>query len=95
MPGEYVAKTMTKVKDKSTIRKVRNSVGDGLSSLFEEELRVIMEMWGEKIAKKKGGRRKTGYSGNNRVFPCSVQSRYGFPLGLRVMEEKLQIIFST
>lgn len=53
LPGEYIAKTKTEVKDRTTRRKPRSSAVDGLSGLSEEELRVIMEMRREKIAKKK------------------------------------------
>ena len=53
LPGEYIAKTKTEVKDRTTSRKPRSSAVDGLSGLYEEELRVIMEMRREKIAKKK------------------------------------------
>ena len=53
LPGEYVAKTKPENKDKTATKRTRSSVGDGLSGLSEEELRVIMEMRREKIAQKK------------------------------------------
>lgn len=55
---EYVAKTKTEVKDRTTTRKTRSSAEDGLSGLSEEELRVIMEMRREKHAKKKAKEEK-------------------------------------
>ena len=58
LPGEYIAKTKTEVKDRTTRRKPRSSAVDGLSDLSEEELRVIMEMRREKIAKKKAEEEK-------------------------------------
>lgn len=58
LPGEYIAKTKTEVKDRTTRRKPRSSAVDGLSGLSEEELRVIMEMRREKIAKKKAEEEK-------------------------------------
>lgn len=58
LPVEYIAKTKTEVKDRTTRRKPRSSAVDGLSGLSEEELRVIMEMRREKIAKKKAEEEK-------------------------------------
>lgn len=59
LPGEYVAKTKLESKDKTATKRTRSSVGDGLSGLSEEELRVIMEMRREKIAQKKAEENKT------------------------------------
>lgn len=52
--GEYIAKTKSPepVTRKST-KRTRSTVGDGLSGLSEDELRVIMEMRREKLAQKK------------------------------------------
>lgn len=58
LPGEYVAKTKPENKDKTATKRTRSSVGDGLSGLSEEELRVIMEMRREKIAQKKAEENK-------------------------------------
>jgi len=58
LPGEYIAKTKTEVKDRTTRRKPRSSAVDGLSGLSEEELRVIMEMRRDKLAKKKAEEEK-------------------------------------
>lgn len=58
LPGEYVAKTKLESKDKTATKRTRSSVGDGLSGLSEEELRVIMEMRREKIAQKKAEENK-------------------------------------
>lgn len=52
--GEYIAKTRpVETRDKPQTRRSRSSVGDGLSGLSEDELRVIMEMRREKLAQKK------------------------------------------
>lgn len=58
LPGEYVAKTKLESKDKTATKRTRSSVGDGLSGLSEEELRVIMEMRRDKLAKKKAEEEK-------------------------------------
>ena len=58
LPGEYVAKTKPESKDKTATKRTRSSMGDGLSGLSEEELRVIMEMRREKIAQKKAEENK-------------------------------------
>lgn len=58
LPGEYIAKAKTEVKDRTTSRKPRSSAADGLSGLSEEELRVIMEMRRDKLAKKKAEEEK-------------------------------------
>lgn len=58
LPGEYVAKTKPESKNKTATKRTRSSVGDGLSGLSEEELRVIMEMRREKIAQKKAEENK-------------------------------------
>lgn len=58
LPCEYISKAKAESKERSTAKKSRRSVGDGLSGLSEEELRIIMEMRREKIAKKKAEEEK-------------------------------------
>ena len=53
LPGEYIAKTKTEVKNRPASRKTKLSVGDGLAGLSDEEFRVIMEIRRKKLAKKK------------------------------------------
>lgn len=58
LPGEYIAKAKAEIKDRTNSRKPRSSAADGLSGLSEEELRVIMEMRRDKLAKKKAEEEK-------------------------------------
>ena len=57
-PENMLLKTKPENKDKTATKRTRSSVGDGLSGLSEEELRVIMEMRREKIAQKKAEENK-------------------------------------
>jgi len=57
--GEYIAKTKpVEASEKPATRRTRSSVGDGLSGLSEDELRVTMEMRREKLAQKKSEEEK-------------------------------------
>lgn len=58
LPGEYIPMSKPQVKEKVAVKKTRGSIGDGLSGLSEDELRVIMEMRREKLAKKKAEEEK-------------------------------------
>lgn len=58
LPGEYIAKAKAEIKGRTNSRKPRSSAADGLSGLSEEELRVIMEMRRDKLAKKKAEEEK-------------------------------------
>lgn len=54
--GEYIAKvkpTEPVTRTSTSTKRTRSTVGDGLSGLSEEELRVIMEMRREKLVQKK------------------------------------------
>lgn len=54
IPGEYISKTKpTEAKETSVGKRTRSNVGDGLSGLSEDELRVIMEMRRQKMVQKK------------------------------------------
>ena len=58
LPGEYIPKTKSQIKERTAVKKTRSSMGDGLSGLSEDELRVIMQMRREKLAKKKAEEKK-------------------------------------
>lgn len=58
LPGEYIAKAKVEIKGRTNSRKPRSSAADGLSGLSEEELRVIMDMRRDKLAKKKAEEEK-------------------------------------
>lgn len=56
--GEYIPREKPQFKDRTAVKKTRGSIGNGLSGLSEDELRVIMEMRREKLAKKKAEEEK-------------------------------------
>lgn len=56
--GEYIAKEKPAEPARSSTRRSRSSIGDGLSGLSEDELRIIMEMRREKLAQKKAEEEK-------------------------------------